>query len=103
MIAAYIRGTAANVSFSGLAPGFAGVYQLNITVPAGLPAGDDYLEIQGPDSDTVEAGISIGSGSTAAAQGANAQGLSTADQPVASKQLRRVHRSPLHRTLAVPE
>jgi uncharacterized protein (TIGR03437 family) len=97
-IQAYIGGTAANSTFSGLAPGFAGVYQMNITVPTGLTAGDYYLEIQGPDSDTVEAGIPIGSGTAAAVQEPTAQGRSTADRAVpASKQSRRVHGSSLHR------
>jgi len=62
-----IDGTAASVSFSGLAPGFAGVYQLNIAIPTGIGAGDHYLDIQGPDGFTSEAGITIGSGTAAAA------------------------------------
>jgi uncharacterized protein (TIGR03437 family) len=33
-----IGGVAAAVSFSGLAPGFVGLYQINAEVPAGLPA-----------------------------------------------------------------
>lgn len=34
-----IAGTPALVSYSGLAPGFAGLYQLNVTVPADAPSG----------------------------------------------------------------
>jgi uncharacterized protein (TIGR03437 family) len=44
----------ARVGFSGLAPGFAGLYQMNITIPSGLVSGDASLEIIGPDSDTFE-------------------------------------------------
>jgi uncharacterized protein (TIGR03437 family) len=34
-----IGGTPALVSYSGLAPGFAGLYQLNVTVPVDAPSG----------------------------------------------------------------
>ena len=98
-IMADIDGTAANVSFSGLAPDFAGVYQLNITIPTGLTAGDHGLDIQGPDSYTSEAAISIGSGTAATAQEASAHGRSSADRRAtrAAKHSRRVNGSALHR------
>jgi uncharacterized protein (TIGR03437 family) len=35
-----IGGAPAAVSFSGLAPGFVGLYQVNAQVPAGVPTGD---------------------------------------------------------------
>ena len=56
----------ATVAFSGLAPGFAGLYQINFTVPAGLVAGNAYLEIIGQDSDTFQALLPV-STTTAAA------------------------------------
>jgi uncharacterized protein (TIGR03437 family) len=37
---ATIGGTAADVFFSGLAPGFVGLYQLNVEVPAAAPSGN---------------------------------------------------------------
>jgi uncharacterized protein (TIGR03437 family) len=45
----------AAVTFSGLAPGYAGLYQINFTVPSGLVAGDAKLEIIGQDSDSFQA------------------------------------------------
>jgi uncharacterized protein (TIGR03437 family) len=55
-----INGTTATVAFQGLAPGFAGLYQVNIQIPSGLTAGDNSLDIGGPDSYTAEAGIATG-------------------------------------------
>jgi len=40
-----IGGMTARVLFAGLAQGLVGVYQFNVAVPAGLPAGDARLEI----------------------------------------------------------
>jgi uncharacterized protein (TIGR03437 family) len=49
-IAVDITGTTATTSFSGLLPGLGGEYQLNMTVPTGVTAGPNYLDISGPDS-----------------------------------------------------
>jgi uncharacterized protein (TIGR03437 family) len=73
-IQVYIGGVAATVGYSGLAPQLAGLYQLNVTVPSGVTAGDNTLEIVGPDSDAAEALIPIGSGGTITAS-------ATAPQP----------------------
>ena len=35
-----IGGIPATVTFSGLAPGFVGLYQINVEIPAGAPSGD---------------------------------------------------------------
>ena len=50
-----IAGIAADVSFSGLAPGFVGLYQVNVQVPAGVPSGTQEVEIiiNGVPSNTV--------------------------------------------------
>jgi uncharacterized protein (TIGR03437 family) len=40
-----LGGKACEVPFAGLAPGFVGVYQVNITVPGGVPAGSAQLVV----------------------------------------------------------
>lgn len=62
----------ATVGFSGLAPGFAGLYQINFTVPSGLVTGDADIELQGPDSDTLEAYLPLSSTAAAAVPAARA-------------------------------
>jgi uncharacterized protein (TIGR03437 family) len=62
-IQAYIGGVAATVGYSGLAPQLAGLYQINLTIPTGVTAGDNNLDIAGPDSYTSVSLIAIGSGS----------------------------------------
>ena len=49
------------ITFSGLAPGLTGLYQINFTIPTGLVAGDATLEVVGPDSDTLEALLPLSS------------------------------------------
>ena len=60
-ITATVGGIAATVTFAGLAPGLAGLYQVNVTIPSGVTAGDNYLELLGPDSDALEALVTISS------------------------------------------
>jgi uncharacterized protein (TIGR03437 family) len=51
-----INGQAAAVSFSGAAPGFVGLFQINAQIPAGTPAGNSVpvqLSVQAPGSPAV--------------------------------------------------
>jgi adhesin/invasin len=64
-ITAAVGGTAATVTFAGLAPGFASLYQVNVLIPAGVSTGDNTIAIGGPDSYTAEALISVGASSSA--------------------------------------
>ena len=49
------------MGYSGLAPQLAGLYQVNLTVPAGLAANDYSLDIGGPDSYSSVCKIAVGS------------------------------------------
>jgi uncharacterized protein (TIGR03437 family) len=70
-ITALVSGQAATVAYAGLAPTLVALYQVNVTIPTtGLTAGDNYLDLSGPDSYTTEALISIGTGSTTTLEGA---------------------------------
>lgn len=55
----------ATVGFAGLWPGSIGVYGITITIPAGVAAGDAFLDVSLPDSYTTEAQISIGTNALA--------------------------------------
>jgi uncharacterized protein (TIGR03437 family) len=56
------------VQYEGLAPTLAGKYQINVTIPTtGVSSGDNILEFAGPDSDTYEATIPIGTSSVTSA------------------------------------
>jgi uncharacterized protein (TIGR03437 family) len=70
-IDAFIGGAVAKVGYAGLAPGLAGLYQLNITIPAtGLTAGDYTIDVSGSDSYAAQAIITIGTAPTGADLGA---------------------------------
>ena len=71
--------TAASVLYAGLAPTLTGLYQVNLTIPTGVTAGDNYLEIDvlnaagNPTSVSEEAIIPIGSAGLSASVPARAE------------------------------
>ncbi len=78
------------ITFSGLAPGFAGLYQINFTIPSGLVASDAEIEIEGPDSDTLEALFPLSTSTSAARPAALAKSPESAvsfDPPSAAGRL----------------
>lgn len=48
------------ISFAGLAPGFAGLYQINVAIPAATPAGDQLVSIDNGDAAHQQAVVTIG-------------------------------------------
>jgi uncharacterized protein (TIGR03437 family) len=65
-IDAYIGSKPAKATFAGLTPTAIGLYQVNVTVPAGVANGENAMQLAGPDSDTFEASIWISGGEAAA-------------------------------------
>jgi uncharacterized protein (TIGR03437 family) len=57
-----------NISFAGLAPGFAGLYQINVAIPSGLTAGVVSLNVGTSDGYTSEAITYVGGGASANAK-----------------------------------
>jgi adhesin/invasin len=51
--------TSPNVSFAGLAPGYAGLYQVNFVVPSRVPSGQAYVNVGTDDAYTTETKIAI--------------------------------------------
>jgi uncharacterized protein (TIGR03437 family) len=51
----WVCGMKASISFSGLAPGFVGLYQINVEVPSGLKTGNQpvVVEVAGASSNSV--------------------------------------------------
>jgi trimeric autotransporter adhesin len=58
-VKATIGGKSADVSFAGLAPGFAGLWQANIVVPSGLPSGDLPLVVSVGGQNSNSATVSV--------------------------------------------
>jgi uncharacterized protein (TIGR03437 family) len=58
--AAYVGGQQENISFDGLTPGLAALYQVNADIQTGTPLGTDFADIATPDAYTSEATLAIG-------------------------------------------
>ena len=58
-IGVFVDGVEADVSFKGLAPGFAGLYQVNFKVPDGVSSGLVYLAVSSPEAYTTQAKLYI--------------------------------------------
>jgi uncharacterized protein (TIGR03437 family) len=58
-IGVFVDGQAAVINFQGLAPGFAGLYQVNFVVPGGVSSGLVNLGVSTPDALTNEAQLYI--------------------------------------------
>lgn len=73
-------GKTATITYAGLAPGLAGLYQVNFVVPAGLQPGSVSLDVAGADSYTAEAVLPFGvSGAAQESVRVRPPRLSTAD------------------------
>ncbi|MDE3195193.1 MAG: hypothetical protein KGN84_02540, partial [Acidobacteriota bacterium] len=73
-IYAYVGGAQATVGYAGLAPYLAGLYQVNLTIPSTATAGENIVEILGPDSDSYQATVLVGGPTSGAVvQGAQPQ------------------------------
>ena len=88
-IIAYVGGVEATVGYAGLAPYLAGLYQVNLTVPTTVTAGDNTIEILGPDSDNFQVLIPIGTGTTTSS--ARAGALPEPDAVKPARTDRRLH------------
>ena len=80
-ITAYVGGVKATVGYAGLAPQLAGLYQINLTVPAWRHRGRQLLDIAGPDAYSSEVPIAV----------AGAPAAASAPQPAACRFRGRPH------------
>jgi uncharacterized protein (TIGR03437 family) len=56
----YVGNSQARVTYAGLAPTLAGLYQLNVTLPTNIAAGNQPIEILTVDGDNYQATIAVG-------------------------------------------
>jgi uncharacterized protein (TIGR03437 family) len=81
------RSFQATVTYSGLAPELAGLYQLNFTIPGGMASGEASLEVFGGTSDSLEAVLPVGSVAASSAPAVRGRGAAhlLIQQPLARR------------------
>jgi uncharacterized protein (TIGR03437 family) len=84
-ITAFIGGAAATITYAGLAPTLAGLYQINLQIPTGLTAGTNTLDVGGPDSYAAQTVIPIGTGSVPTSATVPSASAARARQPMSLK------------------
>jgi uncharacterized protein (TIGR03437 family) len=72
-IAAKVDNLLADIAYSGLAPGLAGLYQVNLTVPADSSSGNVELKIYTPDGFTSQVALAVGNAQASDATSRKAQ------------------------------
>lgn len=84
-VTAFIGGIPAAVGYAGLAPGSAGMYQVNLTIPTGVTTGNNALDISCslPASTTLESYTSEATIAVTAASSADSPAVALAPQSVA--------------------
>ncbi len=75
------------ITFAGLAPGFAGLYQINVTIPAGTPAGDQLVSIDNGDAAHQQAVVTVASATGAMSADRESAGENGFYRPPLSKRL----------------
>jgi uncharacterized protein (TIGR03437 family) len=66
-VAVFVDGVEANVTFAGLTPGFAGLYQINAQIPSGVSNGSVYFDVSTDEAYASLAQINVTGGTAAAA------------------------------------
>jgi uncharacterized protein (TIGR03437 family) len=93
-IVADVSGISAPISYAGLAPGLAGLYQLNVQIPAGVTPGDNFLDLGSMDGTSYsgEALISVAAASAAAGPAARPESRPALRRPGGARGLPKIKR-----------
>jgi hypothetical protein len=70
-----VGGEQETVTFNGLTPGLAGLFQLNTGIVASTPSGADFADISTPDAITSEATLAVGPAGSSVTGMARSQAL----------------------------